>query len=128
VRQVLPFVLHDKLVPDPDAPFFEAEGNAVYRIDRIGWIRRLFDLSSAEYDRLDLDKDDPVAALDQTFRRGLEGVTEPEVRKALVEIERLLGEWSRGRKVYGPLYDDILKLKYLHQRYTNYLRWLTWKR
>jgi hypothetical protein len=24
--------------------------------------------------------------------------------------------------------DDILKLKYLHQRYTNYLRWLTWKR
>jgi MoxR-like ATPase len=22
------------------------------------------------------------------------------------------------------LYDDLLKLKYLHQRYTNYLRWL----
>jgi hypothetical protein len=24
----------------------------------------------------------------------------------------------------GHLYDDLLKMKYLHQRYTNYLRWL----
>ena len=63
VRQILPFVLHDKLVPDPDAPFFDAPGNAVYRTDRVGWLRRLFDLSCAEYDRLDLDRDDPVGAL-----------------------------------------------------------------
>jgi MoxR-like ATPase len=26
------------------------------------------------------------------------------------------------------MYDDVLELKYLHQRYTNYLRWLLWKR
>ena len=26
VRQILPFVLHDKLMPDRDAPFFEAPG------------------------------------------------------------------------------------------------------
>ena len=39
LRQVLPFVLHDKLVPDLDAPFFEADGNAAFRTDRIGWIR-----------------------------------------------------------------------------------------
>jgi hypothetical protein len=25
------------------------------------------------------------------------------------------------------MFDDVLKLKYLHQRYTNYLRWLEWK-
>ena len=31
---------------------------------------------------------------------------------------------ARGKKLYGHLYDDILVLKYLHQRYTNYLRWL----
>ncbi len=28
------------------------------------------------------------------------------------------------RKLHGPVYDDLLKLKYLHQRYTNYRRWL----
>lgn len=127
IRQILPFVLHDKLTPDPDAPYFEAPGNAVLRIDRISWIRRLFDLSCAEYDRLDLDHDDPVERFKEEFELGLEGVSESEVRRRLVEIERTLSEWSRGRKLYGHLYDDILKLKYLHQRYTNYLNWLKWQ-
>lgn len=127
LRQIIPFVLHDKLAPDPDAPFFEAPGNAVFRIDRVGWIRKLFDLSCAEYDRLNLDKDDPVAKLEEEFAAGLEGVTEAEVRARLVKIERILAEWSKGRKLYGHLFDDVLKLKYLHQRYTNYLRWLVTK-
>jgi len=127
VRQIIPFVLHDKLAPDPDAPFFEAPGNAALRIDRVSWIRRLFDLACAEYDRLNLDKDDPVAALEVEFARGLQGVTEQEARARLVKIERVLTEWSKGRKLYGHIYDDVLKLKYLHQRYTNYLKWLTTK-
>ena len=58
------------------------------------------------------------------FSHGLEGLNESETRRRLVKIERLITEWSKGRKLYGHLYDDLLKLKYLHQRYTNYLRWL----
>ncbi len=127
LRQLIPFVLHDKLQPDHDAPFFEAPGNAIYRTDKIGWIRKLFDMSCAEYDRLNLDKDDPVATLADEFAAGLEGVSEQETRARLVKIERLLGEWSKGRKFYGHMFDDVLKLKYLHQRYTNYLNWLTLK-
>jgi MoxR-like ATPase len=92
--------------------------------DRIGWLRRLFDLACTEYDRLDLDRDDPAGALATEFRRGLDGVSESEVRGRLARIERLIGEWARGGKLYGHLYDDLLQLKYLHQRYTNYLRWL----
>ena len=123
-RQIVPFALHDKLTPDPDAPFFEQPGNAPLRVDRIGWIRRLFDLSCAEYDRLDRDRQDPVAPLEEEFGRGLEGVTEKECRARLVRIERAIAELTKGRKLYGPLFDDLLALKYLHQRYTNYLRWL----
>ncbi|MEK7323985.1 MAG: ATPase, partial [Chloroflexota bacterium] len=126
-RQIMPFVLHDKLQIDPNSPFFEAPGNAVYRIDRVGWIRKLFDLACAEYDRLNLDKDDPLAKLEAEFEAGLEGVTEAEARARLVKIERLLAEWSKGRKLYGHVFDDVLKLKYLHQRYTNYLKWLKYK-
>ena len=44
-----------------------------------------------------------------------------------MKIERALAEQTKARKLYGPIYDDILKLKYLHQRYTNYLRWLKTK-
>ena len=124
LRQVLPFVLRDKLTPDLDAPFFEAAGNESLRTDRIGWLRRLFELSCAEYDRLDLDRDDPVGAWGEELDRGLEGLSEGEVRARLLKIERLIADRAKGRKLYGHLYDDLLKLKYMHQRYTNYLRWL----
>ncbi|HEY0686876.1 MAG TPA: AAA family ATPase [Steroidobacter sp.] len=124
VRQILPFVLHDKLIPDIDAPFFESAGNAMFRSDRVGWLRRLFDLSCAEYERLNLDQDDAVHALTQHFERGLDGLSESDTRQQLVRIERAVNELIKGQKLYGHLYDDLLKLKYLHQRYTNYLRWL----
>lgn len=127
LRQLLPFVLHDKLVQDPDCPFFETADNSALRSDKIGWIRKMFDMSCAEYDRLQLDRDDPLTLLSEQFDQGLDGVDQKEVRKRLVEIERLLKQWSSSRKFYGHMYDDVLKLKYLHQRYTNYLRWLTWK-
>lgn len=128
LRQVLPFVLHDKLVPEPDAPFFEGPGNQALRVDRVGWIRRLFDLSCADFDRQDLDRNDPVAELLTEFERGLRDVTEADARARLERIERLVGQWSSGRKLYGTVYDDLLVLKYLHQRYTNYLAWLRWQR
>ena len=124
LRQVLPFVLRDKLTPDLDAPFFEAAGNEALRTDRVGWLRRLFELSCAEYERLDLDRDDPVGAWGEELDRGLEGLGEGEVRARLLKIERLIADRAKGRKLYGHLYDDLLKLKYMHQRYTNYLRWL----
>ncbi len=127
VRQIIPFVLHDKLAQEPDCPFFESAENAMLRTDKIGWIRKLFDLSCAEYERLDLDRDDPVAQLTAEFDHGLEGVSQREVKARLVKIERVLSQWSKSRKFYGHMFDDVLKLKYLHQRYTNYLRWLEWK-
>ena len=127
LRQLTPFVLHDKLSMDLDSPFFNAPENAMLRIDKVGWIRKLFDLACAEYDRLDLDRADPVADLATEFDAGLDGVTEAQVRARLVKIERLLADWARGRKFYGHLYDDVLQLKYFHQRYTNYQRWLLWR-
>ena len=69
-----------------------------------------------------------VAQLSAEFDKGLEGLTEAEVRQRLVKIERLIQEWSKGRKLYGHIYDDLLRLKYLHQRYTNYMRWLQWQK
>lgn len=128
LRQIVPFVLHDKLVQDADSPFFESAENAAYRLDKVAWIRKLFDLACAEYDRLDLDRDDPVAAISAEFDKGLEGVTEKQVKAQLVKIERVLADWAKGRKFYGHMFDDVLKLKYLHQRYTNYLKWLVWSK
>ncbi len=124
LRQVLPFVLRDKLQPDPDAPFFALPEHAAFRADRVGWLRHLFDLSNDEFLRLDLEREDAVGALAQQFAQGLDGVSERETRARLARIEKLVAERAKGRKLYGHLADDLLKLKHLHQRYTNYLAWL----
>jgi MoxR-like ATPase len=124
LRQILPFVLHDKLQPDLEAPFFNLPQHAGYRTDRLSWLRHLFDLSCDEFNRLDLDRNDAVGDCAAEFGLGLDGVSERETRSRLTKIERLIGERVKGRKLYGPLYDDLQKLKYLHQRYTNYLHWL----
>lgn len=125
IRHMLPFVLHDKLAQNPDSPFFEQAGNQVYRLDRVSWIRKIFDLACAEYDRLGLDKKDPVRDIEEKLDKGLENVPLAEVEKQLTAIERVLETIQAGRKFYGHNYDDVLKLKYMHQRYTNYRTWLT---
>lgn len=124
MRQILPFVLRDKLLPDPDAPFFGLAEHAAYRMDRIGWLRHLFDVSNDDYVRLDLDRNDTVGELARQLDLGLEDISERETRARLVRIEKLIGERVKGRKLYGHLYDDLLTLKSMHQRYTNYLAWL----
>ena len=60
------------------------------------------------------------------FEKGIDGLSRKDVRSRLVKIERVLGQWAKSRKFYGHMFDDVLKLKYFHQRYTNYLRWLEW--
>lgn len=44
----------------------------------MGWLRKAFGLACAEYDRLNLDREDPVAQPQAEFARGLEGLPEPE--------------------------------------------------
>lgn len=123
-RQIIPFVLHDKLYQNQECPYFDQGHKETLRSDKIAWIRNMFDMSCAEYERLRLDHDDPVAVLGEQFASGLEGLRAAEVRSRITKIERLLGQLSGSRKFYGHMYDDVLRLKYLHQRYSNYLRWL----
>jgi MoxR-like ATPase len=125
VRQMVPWILHEKLVQNLTSPFFEQTGHGIYRVDRIAWLRRAFDLSCEEFVRLDLDRSDPVADLDAVFDCGLDGVPAAEVRQQLNAIETQLGTLAKGTKLYAHVQADALKLKYYHQRYSNYLRWLT---
>jgi MoxR-like ATPase len=128
VRNLVPWVLHEKLVQNATSPFFDQAENAPLRIDRVAWIRKAFDQSCAEYVRLDLDNDDPLLAMDDEFEQGLDGVAEKDVRRRLSAIETQLGKIAKGTKLYAHVQTDVLKLKYYHQRYSNYLRWLQWKR
>ncbi|HNV71962.1 MAG TPA: ATPase, partial [Candidatus Ozemobacteraceae bacterium] len=65
-----------------------------------------------------------VAVLQHELDQGLDGVSEKEVHSRVARIEQILNTYQRGKKFYAHLYDDVLSLKYMYQRYTNYLRWL----
>jgi len=65
--------------------------------------------------------------LDDEFDQGLDGVPEKEVRRRLNAIETLLAKLAKATKLYAHVQTDVLKLKYYHQRYSNYLRWLAWQ-
>jgi len=128
VRQLAPWILHEKLIQNASSPFFDQSGHEIYRLDHVAWIRRLFDLACQEYARLDLDRDDPIDELDTAFARGLEGVDERAVRKQMSRIETLIKKMAKATKLYAHVQNDLLKLKYYHQRYSNYLRGLQWQR
>lgn len=124
IQQILPFTLHGKLIPEPDSTFLSKSENACFLSDQYGWIRQLFDSSCAEYDRLDLDRQDAVGSILEELRIGLDGLAAKEVRRRLATIEETIQKLVKPGKLYGHTHDDLMSMKYAHQRYTNYLRWL----
>lgn len=124
VAAVLPFVLHDKVQPDLDAVAFEDGQRTALRTDRVSWLRDLFETSCRQYDAAGLDRTDLVGDLLTELDAGLDGVPAAEVRRRLARIEGVLRGWERATKLHGDVYDDALALKYAHQRYSSYLRWL----
>lgn len=124
VAAVLPFVLRGKLAPNPDHPLFETGPGRELALDATTWLRRLWEESLGEYRTRDRDAVDPVGALLAQFRSGLDDLDEVEVSSRLTQVEARVREIASVGKLYGRDYDDLLALKYLHQRYSNYGRWL----
>lgn len=128
LRAVLPFVLHDKLVPDQQSTVFDDVEREPLRSDRVSWIRTMFDDACAQYDAYGLDRDDPVGEVLDQVQAGLDSLGEDVVLDRMRRIEQILAGWEGAGKLHGHVYEDALVLKYAHQRYTNYLSWLRWDR
>jgi MoxR-like ATPase len=128
LRAVLPFVLHDKLVPDQQSTVFDDADREPLRSDRVSWIRTMFDDACAQYDAYGLDQDDPVGEVLDQVQAGLDSLGEDVVLDRMRRIEQILAGWEGAGKLHGHVYEDALVLKYAHQRYTNYLTWLRWYR
>jgi MoxR-like ATPase len=123
VAAMVPFVLRGKLLPNLSHPRFMEGADAELATDASSWISALFAASVEQFRRLDLDHDDPVDALLRQFNEGLDGLDAVEVGGRITTIETRIGEIADTKKLYGRHYDDLITLKYLHQRYTAYLRW-----
>ncbi|MCU1404392.1 MAG: ATPase [Glaciihabitans sp.] len=124
VAAVLPFSLRGKLLPNTQHPRFDVGADRELAFDSVSWLADLFAESRRQFSALGLGGSDPVADELALLARGLEGVTGIQASQRLTAVESQIAFISRQGKLYGRHFDDLLALKYLHQRYTNYVAWL----
>ncbi len=124
VSAVLPFVLRGKLLPNLEHPRFQDGADAEFATDVASWLSELLAESGRQYAALDLDKKDPVRELLAQFQVGLDGLERVTVLGRITAIESQIRAISSVGKLVGRDFDDLTALKYLHQRYTAYLRWM----
>jgi MoxR-like ATPase len=118
-RAVLPWVLHDKLAPNPQSPFFLKPENRVYVTDRVSWLWQLFDRAVAQQ-----------AAHAPTRRRTLElaqaggalgAVATPELRARLDAVRDRIDSILERCELNAVVHSDLVLLKDLFVRCRNEL-------
>ncbi|AZG46455.1 MoxR family ATPase [Gordonia insulae] len=125
VTAILPFVLRGKLSPNHRHPRFDRAEDTELTTDQLSWLSDLFAESNREYAVLGLDENDAVGELMTEFGAGLDGLGALDVTRRITRVQIEIDRISATGKAYGRNFDDLLALKYLHQRYSNYLHWLS---
>jgi MoxR-like ATPase len=123
IRQIVPWVLHEKLVPNTRSPFFDVKGRRALLQDRVAWIRNMVDMSLADFER-HAPLRSQVVELRQELDQGLAGVDLKSVERRLGKISALLRKLMKDAELSGPVYEDLIHLKSMHSRYQNYAHWL----
>lgn len=122
-RQIVPWVLHEKLVPNPRSGFFEAVKNKQLLRDRVAWIRHMFDMAMEQFGR-----HEPVRKKVRAFRdqldAGLAGVPLKVAEERIGHITALMDELMKKQELSGPVYEDLVHLKSMYSRYRNYAHWV----
>ncbi|MBN2494425.1 MAG: AAA family ATPase [Deltaproteobacteria bacterium] len=124
VRQLAPFVLHDKLQPNRQSPFFTEE-RLLLLSDKTAWIQTMFDMAAEQFDHLhpEGERSSVEELLDET-EQGLEDVKIGEARKRLKRISATIRKYQKGGELSAPIYADLMILKSLYLRHQSYIAWL----
>jgi MoxR-like ATPase len=105
VRQMLPWVLFEKLRPNLQSPFFEKDEHRVHLVDRATWIQSLFDLGLQQF-----------AAYGDIRKQVAETIAEaadsaaPIARRAAA-VERRLARLADDCELNAAVHADIVRLR-----------------
>ncbi len=121
LRQLLPWVLFDKLKTNPQSAFFQKSENKVLAMDRVSWIRQLFDKAvqqAAAYHAIH----QPIADLMAEADVRMESLSTGELATRLPEIQWMIQELLSSSELNAPVHEDLIRLKHLFARYQTELR------
>jgi hypothetical protein len=120
LRALLPWVLHEKLQPNPLGAFFQKSENQVYLTDRVSWIHQLFDAALTQHAAYRPARA-PILELKQEADAGLDGLGAAEIRTRLDRVRRQIETLLRTNELNGPVHADLVQLKGLHDHYRDRL-------
>ena len=112
VRQILPWVLHERLHPNPMSPFFQKPDNQFQLLDRLSWIRQLHDRSialQAAYAAIH----EPVEEIRAEVQKALERSDPAAVNQALKQLRKQMEFLLTKHELNALVHHDLLLLKQL---------------
>jgi MoxR-like ATPase len=115
LRQILPWALFDKLKLNAQSAFFQKAENKVFLTDRVSWIRQLFDRAIQQYAAYEPVRGPLLLLEKQADDAGRPGRVEIEGR--LQRIRVTMEDMLKNNELNGPVYEDLVRLKHLYNRY-----------
>ncbi|MEZ6129818.1 MAG: MoxR family ATPase [Planctomycetaceae bacterium] len=114
LRQLIPWLLFDKVRVNLQSQFFQKAENKVFLTDRAGWLRQMFDRALQQYAAYAPVRR-PVIQLEQELAHP-ETLGSSELQRKLTEVSTLMKSLVERHELNGPVHDDLLRLKILYSQ------------
>jgi hypothetical protein len=115
LRQIVPWALLDKLKQNPQSAFFQRTDNKVYLTDRVSWIGQLFDRSIQQHASYEPIRTPLLRLEEQAVDAGR--LASLEIESRLRQIRAVMEDLLKHNELNGPVYEDLVRLKHIHNRY-----------
>jgi MoxR-like ATPase len=120
VRALLPWVLHDRLQVNAQSAFFQKTENHVYLVDKVSWLLQLFDRAVTQHAAYAPVRR-PTLELQVLCSGALAGVSTPELRQRLGQVQKRVEEVLSRNEPNGAVHADLVLLKDMYVRCQNEL-------
>lgn len=114
LRQLMPWLLFEKLRVNPQSQFFLKAENKVLLADRASWIRQLFDRALQQHASYAPVRA-PILKLEQELAHP-ESLGTLDLQRKADEVRAALQLLLQQHELNGPVHEDLMRLKMLHGR------------
>ena len=112
LRQLIPWLLFDKVRVNRQSQFFDKAEHKVYLADRVGWLRQMFDMAIQQHASYAPIRE-PLQQLESSL--ATPGVLETkELTKQLKQVTGHIRDLLESHELNGSVHEDLLRLKLLH--------------
>lgn len=108
IKQLLPWVLFDKVRANLQSPFFEKDEGRVLLIDRAGWLQALFDMGIQQYAAYRPIREQVTKTLAESADR------HTSLARRIAGVERQLAKLADECELNAAVHADLIRLRQVH--------------